>query len=406
MTTSQSPMHFNININLDKKGRVANGSSAREASKSSAGAAGESAAASPPRYTSGGFFGGGAQQQQQQQQQQHLSPHTSYQFDQSQSQLRELYSKFSLYQQKHAETEAELAESRTQLLRKHEEVLARDQIIGVLTHTIKMKDHEAEVRSEENRRLRNDLEHRGAVQHNPSGEVAQLRQTVKDMHSAMQNDIAIRDKVINEQLAVMKNMMKKIGANNSQATTPRPSIGLPPSGPPSTRGGYQPTPVVHPSDRLNTAIEIPNQELSLENLMSRTLDGGKPQSRVGSASPSHNSIMMSEEVSVVTGGGSKKNSIASLAAEISERLSETRPPPTPPATKVNTAIEMPVDTIDIDQLSARSLTNYASRATLSRHASRTSQQVPSTPASAVPPAGKPNTAIQIPGEEVEIGSQW
>eukprot|EP01061_Rhynchopus_euleeides_P007793 TRINITY_DN16843_c0_g1_i1.p2 TRINITY_DN16843_c0_g1~~TRINITY_DN16843_c0_g1_i1.p2 ORF type:complete len:236 (+),score=65.87 TRINITY_DN16843_c0_g1_i1:44-709(+) len=191
-----------------------------------------------------------------------------------------------------------------------------------------------------------------------------------------------------------------------------PAVPRPPSVPSPAVGGVFDTPAMFepapafpehaPADRENTAIQVPNEEVSVAGLSNFLPTPAATPAHGMSAAPS---IAMSM---------SRKESVASVHS--------VRSPGTPvgaPAGKPNTAIAVPGEIIDLESLlqSVNSLKGgegmNASQlhviaeslrsATGSQAASRRTSQA-ATPTHH--PAAKRNTAIEIPGEEVEINSQF
>ncbi|KAJ9467908.1 hypothetical protein DIPPA_27202 [Diplonema papillatum] len=229
------------------------------------------------------------------------------------AQLRELYGKFSLYQQKLAETTNQLLEARAQVLRKDEELLARDQIIAVLTHTIRAKGRDRESKDGETARLALEVQSLRAVlaaqvdvakqmENNQAKTVIeseQLRRVIDKMQDAMARDVGARDSVIAEQFALLQKLAKRrhldTPEDNSSPPSPNDGRPLPSPGLQAARHQRQPQQqqqqqqqqqassaasavskcraplssngASSPADRVNTAIQIPNAELSIERIL-------------------------------------------------------------------------------------------------------------------------------------------
>ena len=447
-------MHFNININLDK-----NKSGKPEVGVEEQENRGASASGSP---------GASASSQMQQQQQQHLglqgqshqplplpyhdqavqppmqmnqgfsvqpqytgTPTQMTHSMQQQLQLRDLYTKFTLLQHKLGEANNALLEAKAATLKKDEEVLSRDQIIAVLTHTIRMKDKEIAARDSEVSRLRSEIQNMCSVASpqsvgNTPQDLAGILPVILQLAKGSSEKDDLRDKVIAEQFELLKGMAQN-ASNNPPSAIPPPSplrmertVSTPrraesvsnikrqssvrsvPSPPQPGMPSVQEYDVfgsgVFPADRINTAIQIPNEEVSLGGLSgAQTPMGGG--GGVGSSYPA--SIAMS-----VSRGGSF--------------VSNQCPPhrgstPTAPADKHNTAIVAPGDELDLDALvnslstlqpeglSEQQKSIIAESLRSSRQGSRRNSAVP-TPV--MMPAAKRNTAIEVPGDEVDIDSQY
>eukprot|EP00755_Sulcionema_specki_P032955 Sspe_Gene.20128::Locus_7377_Transcript_1_1_Confidence_1.000_Length_1176::g.20128::m.20128 len=282
-----------------------------------------------------------------------ITPYTSQQQHLQQQQpvveyqLRDLYDKFMLYQCKLKELQAELSDKNVLLAQKDDEARCKEQSLAMLTQSLRHREAECAARDEEN---------------------AQLRKEIASLRSSLQNQIAIT-----RQLEQMQGIRQQQASNSQEQVRAQLDE-------------------MYEAQRLQMEKireQAIAQQSAREQLMAQQV--AVMQELANRSLPPDQIRMLQhllQQMQDKRGSGREETRRSSVD---SRRLSDATHLSHPaPASKPNTAIEVPCAEVDMADLSARG--------SLGRPPSGASPPQSARSSRVIRPCDKVNTAIAVPGE--------